>query len=239
MSANSPRLICMKMVVAVSLFGNLSKYSEGALRLQSSISRNLESWTLVIFHSRSVASSVLSLLESNGAELRLVPEEDSLAGMAWRFSAVREEGVSKIIFRDCDSIISKREANMVQKWVQSGYGFHLIRDHPFHLAKIMGGLWGVDRRWFSEISKRLDGWEFSDDYGTDQEFLASEIYPLTKGDRMISATFHAHEGDAYPPFPHSLGWRFGTYCGESVTSGLVTRVFARLARLVGRSTCRC
>ena len=48
------------------------------------------------------------------------------------------------VFRDLDSIISKRETEAVSQWLNSKHAFHVMRDHPNHGAvPMMAGMWGV------------------------------------------------------------------------------------------------
>ena len=48
------------------------------------------------------------------------------------------------VFRDLDSIISKRETEAVFQWLNSKHAFHVMRDHPNHGAvPMMAGMWGA------------------------------------------------------------------------------------------------
>lgn len=39
----------------------------------------------------------------------------------------------------------ERDAEAVKEWLSGNKSFHLLRDHPWHTALILGGLWGA--RW--------------------------------------------------------------------------------------------
>lgn len=74
-----------------------------------------------------------------------------IPGMFWRFLAINDEVNSDItennsdlfIVRDCDSRISLREEKIVNEWIKSPKLMHIIRDHPHHHYKILGGMWGL------------------------------------------------------------------------------------------------
>lgn len=63
--------------------------------------------------------------------------------MNWRFLPTIDVQVSQFMSRDLDSLINKREVAAVQEWLRTRKSFHIMRDHPLHLAEIMGGLWGM------------------------------------------------------------------------------------------------
>jgi hypothetical protein len=64
-----------------------------------------------------------------------------------------------------------------------------MRDHPFHNALILGGMWGAS----SKIKNFSIQWEeekqFNSDHGQDQEFLAHYLYPLFRNDKIIHDSF--------------------------------------------------
>ena len=52
--------------------------------------------------------------------------------------------VDHAVFRDLDSLISKRETTAVTQWLESKHIFHVMRDHPNHgTTPMMAGMWGV------------------------------------------------------------------------------------------------
>lgn len=64
--------------------------------------------------------------------------------MNWRFLPTVDVQVSQFMSRDLDSLIGKREVAAVKEWLQTRKTLHIMRDHPLHLAEIMGGLWGMN-----------------------------------------------------------------------------------------------
>ena len=52
--------------------------------------------------------------------------------------------VDVAVFRDLDSMISKREISAITQWLNSKHTFHVMRDHPNHgTTPMMAGMWGV------------------------------------------------------------------------------------------------
>ena len=56
---------------------------------------------------------------------------------------VLHQDVDVLLVRDLDSHISMREVSAVKEFLNSTKDFHIMRDHPFHIQPIMGGLWGI------------------------------------------------------------------------------------------------
>jgi hypothetical protein len=229
----------LKNIVSVSLFGSKRKYVNGAHKLRRSIQKNLPGWIMLIYHSPTVPEKDLAQLRRFGVELVKVEELDTLEASAWRFRAVDQKGVSRIIFRDSDSTITRREAAAVHEWVISGRGFHILRDHPFHASKIMAGMWGVSDSYFPQVNQLLSNWKFLNKYGSDQDFLAESVYPLAVSDLLVHATFHRHERASLSETSNFRLNRFASFSGESITSNLIHRSYARIKRLFGNVVCGC
>ena len=51
--------------------------------------------------------------------------------------------VSEWHCRDLDSRISPRELSAVEDWQISGRTYHIMRDHPYHVATIVGCCFGM------------------------------------------------------------------------------------------------
>ena len=62
--------------------------------------------------------------------------------MFWRFLAFDDQNVDFVMVRDVDSPFTVRERLAVEEWLASGFPFHVIRDHRYHMEPMMGGLWG-------------------------------------------------------------------------------------------------
>jgi hypothetical protein len=226
-------------VISVSLFGSQKKYLIGSIKLADSVARRLHTWHLVFYVGQSVPLKHERILASKGATIIRVGEPENLSASAWRFRAASLGEPGWVLFRDADSIVSRREASAIGQWVNSGLTGHLIRDHPFHSSPIMAGLWGlrpVSTKWFHYA---LENYSFSDHYGSDQEFLAEHVYPRIVQQSLIHTSFHHHETQGQRGLFEIGNSRWGTFCGESVTSNIVVRTYARLHRLFSPRICKC
>jgi len=234
-----PIITSGRKVVSVAIFGDKPKYVNGASSLVRSVKQYMPGWSIVCFTGASVPDSAISELVNLGASTISVTEAEDLSAMSWRFRMDQLENPDWVIFRDSDSVISPREADAVQTWVESGLDAHIIRDHPFHASPIMGGLWGLSGKKKEWFVSELRSYEFTPEYGSDQEFLASRIYPKILDSAMIHASFHRHEKSTHIRNFKIGSDRFGSFCGESVTSPIMVRIFARIKRLISGRTCNC
>ncbi len=101
--------------------------------------------------------------------------------MLWRMKPCFETDVSHVICRDADALLTYREAQRVQQWLEGGKGVHSILDNPAH-SGLMGGMVGFDsaklkaatswNNWNSMIA----GWDLSQ-RGSDQHLLNQRVLP--------------------------------------------------------------
>lgn len=92
------------------------------------------------------------------------------------------EGVTHVICRDLDSITTYREAQSVQRWINSGREAHGMNDAPAHGGMhLMGGMCGFKPKRIIERYKTfeelIEGFDLTK-HGSDQDLLMQRIYPL-------------------------------------------------------------
>jgi hypothetical protein len=113
--------------------------------------------------------------------------------MLWRMQPLSlrfPEDMTHLICRDADAILTYREAQAVQEWVDSGLGFHSVADDPAHTLPLMGGMCGFRTDIFKATFPEYDSFEKLTagvnlkDHGSDQNLLMSRIYPKAKGNMM-------------------------------------------------------
>lgn len=133
-----------KKVIAFSLFGNDAKYLEPAIMNAQIRADIYPDWICRFYIDDSVPAAAIERLVSYGAEIVLVTGEAAQwVGTVWRFLALDDADVGRVIFRDADSVITPREALIVHEWEKSGKLFHTIRDSGSHTELILAGLWGA------------------------------------------------------------------------------------------------
>lgn len=95
--------------------------------------------TRVITVGDEVNPIVVSALTERGAEVLPIPAgHPANFGMLWRFTVADDARVHRFVVRDVDSRLNYRERFAVEEWVQSGKAVHVMRDHPYHSAPVMG-----------------------------------------------------------------------------------------------------
>ena len=168
----------MKKILSFSLYGNLSRYTVGAIKnalLAPSIYPGWECW---FYCASDVPEDIVKKLLQAGARTITCGLSSGSEGMFWRFFPFAEPNVSHVLVRDTDSRISTREASAVNVWLESGAAGHIIRDHPAHSQRIMGGLWGARADVLRPMKVWMDDFEITTHYNCDQKFLAQQVYPV-------------------------------------------------------------
>lgn len=131
-------------IIAFSLFGNRSRYCETAILNALAQPSVYPDWSCLFYVDESVPIDVVERLRAAGAVVVLIdPAMKRWPGTMWRFVAADIPGVHRILFRDADSLISKRERPLVEAWIESRRKFHHIRDWHTHTELVHAGLWGM------------------------------------------------------------------------------------------------
>jgi len=216
----------MTKICSLSLWGHKYEYWNGAL-LNARIHRELDSgYDVYIF----VDKCSFSQASADQRLIQIIREMESLAtlivldripsymGMFWRMLPFLWHGVERVIVRDADSILTKRELMAVRFWEDSGLPFHIMRDHPAHTSFVMGGMFGgivnaqmrniflplktllnVDR-----VSQLSGAWQI------DQIFLKRYVFPVVRKSSLVHDPFYERA-----PFP--LPRNESEYVGDAVT----------------------
>ena len=164
----------MKRIVSLSVFGENPRYLEGAKRQFELAKYWYPGWEFRLYIDDA------SRIDLPGANVIEMKEGDGTYG---RLFPLFEEAV--VIVRDADSRITAREAMAVFEWMESGMKFHLIHDHVLHHRPVMAGAFGVVGPLPASLALsmgRIMSRPFK--YGNEEDWLASELYPLIGGDVM-------------------------------------------------------
>lgn len=131
--------------------GNM--YCQGALKNMELANEIYPGWKFRFYIDNTVPDDIINKLKNKGAEIINMQQEyipntpnKRYPGMFWRFLPMNDPLVDIFIVRDVDSRINSREALAVEEWIKSGKRLHVMRDHPHHYYKILGGMWGYDCR---------------------------------------------------------------------------------------------
>ena len=128
---------------------------------------------------RNIPVDTMTQLRLHGATLWLetygIPD-----GKFWRFLVHDLPHLQRYIVRDVDSRLSRRETEGVQEWIDKDTRLHVMRDHPWHYAPMLGGMWGLKKepKDFNMTHKILT-WIANNPTGGNQKFLAEEVWNST------------------------------------------------------------
>tara|TARA_A100001515_G_C4586296_1_gene214601 strand:- start:362 stop:1171 length:810 start_codon:yes stop_codon:yes gene_type:complete len=140
----------MKKIIAYSLWGNDPMYNIGAIKNAKLALEFYPDWISRFYVGLSVSrDTVVQLTQIPNTEVVVVKESNDWTGMFWRFFGIDDSDV--ILFRDADSRLSQREVSANNEFLASDKVLHIMRDHPYHTERIMGGMWGVKSKPFIEI----------------------------------------------------------------------------------------
>jgi hypothetical protein len=196
-------------IVAFVLFGNQEIYNCGAVANARLVNKIYPGWVSMFFVGPSVQESTKEALRQLGAQVHEISGPETMSATIWRFRAALIPGVERIVFRDCDSRLTQRERECVAQWELSETSLHIIRDHPWHTASILAGMWGVFGeqaiRVVADVADEIN--QISAPYGVDQEILALKVYPKLVSDSMTHDAFYNFEKNTIRP-PQRIGLEF-------------------------------
>lgn len=176
-----------KKVISYSLYGNDDLYLKGALRNIELANKFYPTWKLRFYITKDLKNWIKNELSDTGAEVITMNGTGiDHRFMTWRFLPAADPNVSVMLSRDCDSVFTLREVSAVEEWLNSDKDFHIIRDHPQHFTRILGGMWGVRNGLLLNMKEMLRSYKSHHLHkGFDQFFLTDMIYPLIKSNALI------------------------------------------------------
>ena len=176
----------MKKIISFSLWGQkeaMDGYSyQTPLMYSNGLIRNLEiqknqniykDWTIRVYLNNTVPLEIQNKIKELGAEL-IDMTGTKIPGMFWRFLPFNDSSIDVFVVRDTDSRINKRGESAVNEWLASDKLLHVMRDHPQHHYKILGGMWG-----YKNYMDRIDILKPMDN------FLKKRNYNFKRMDDMI------------------------------------------------------
>ena len=193
----------MKKLITFSLWGDNPFYLEGACRNAELAKEIYPDWIcrFYIAGKNTPENVIKRLSEYDNVEVVVKDEEGTSNSMMWRFEAADDPEVEMFVSRDTDSRLSIREKEAVDEWIDSGREFHVMRDHPYHVAAMMGGMWGMRTGSFKGMKSKIQDFisrgYHEDKKGADQAFLWGLIWPVAQTDVYTHDPFFTENA----PFP--------------------------------------
>lgn len=187
----------MKKVISFSLWGDNPTYNIGAIRnaeLSKVFYPDFECWFYI--HEETVPFETIETLSKLNNTKIILKNGDLLTckPMMWRFEAIDEPDVEIMMSRDTDTRILLREKLSVDEWLNSNKLFHIMRDHPHHEFKILGGMFGTKKiKNIPNWKDIMNNYTQIGDRNYDQNFLNEFIYNNVKDISLIHASFNKYE----------------------------------------------
>jgi hypothetical protein len=115
--------------------------------------------------------------------------------------------------RDCDSLVTEREAAAVDEWLSSGKSFHVMRDWWTHTDTMLSGMWGGIAGVLPPMSELVESYRSAHvmTANWDQWFLRDRVWGLIRNDCLVHDRFYQATGGRPFPIPDPSG---GRHIGE-------------------------
>lgn len=204
-------------VFSFCLYGGYNpRYYPGMIQNIQLIHKYFPGWFVIVYIGSDVTSKMIGILQSAPQVIVRFTGITGIVNMIHRFFPIDEPDVEIMFVRDADSRIHSRDRWAIQRFLDSPYLAHTIRDHIDHKCRLMGGLWGMRKVTGVNIHEEYALYEANPEWrgmAWDQDFLSSRIYPLVAPNLLA----HTSLGPSFPPekietFPNP--WRDELYCGK-------------------------
>jgi hypothetical protein len=190
-------------IIAFSLFGREAKYCETAVLNVQDQPGIYPHWVCRFYVDDSVPANVIDRIRAGGGQVVLVEGPAAQwPGPMWRLLALNDPLAHRILFRDADSLISRREAHAVDQWLTSGKRFHMMRDWGSHGELMLAGLWGVVAGSLPPLDELMALFlrvPIHDRHFVDQYFLRQYVWPYARTSLMQHDSVFGFMGGV--PFP--------------------------------------
>lgn len=197
MAVHEPSGRTGRRVISFSLWGPAPFYAYGAM-INLVLARTVyPGWTCRFYVDAAVPRACVTFLKDNGADVRNIEDEYPGVGLFQRFLVMNDESVERFLVRDCDARLSPAEADLEAQWIDSGYPFHVVRDHVLHNELMIGCLWagrtdcGID---IVELMRRYFVRGPTAKYGHDQRMLGLMLWPLIRGRSLVHDKYYRLPG---------------------------------------------
>jgi len=201
--------------VAFSLYGASSRYCEPAILNAFTVPRVYPGWHARFYVDDSVPAQVIERLRKAGAQsIAVPPEHRALPGTMWRFLALDDATLDRVLLRDADSLVGEREARAVAEWLASSRWFHALRDHGSHTELLLAGLWGAARAALPPLAAQMHAFIASPHVRAfaDQHFLRRHAWPRVRSSLLQhDSVFGWRDARPFPGEAPAPGAHVGAY----------------------------
>lgn len=192
----------MEKVISYSLWGEEYKYCAGAIKNAKDAKVFYPDWICYFYITNNVPYwCVNELSECDNVKVIVCNDPPNWKFATKRFKAIDEENVKRVIFRDTDSRLSKREVDAVNEWISEDTALHIMKDHPYHggfpiLAGMFGLYKGHGMPCISEWLEEFEETEIDPNYYHYDQMFLKYVFNCLKGSCTIHDEFFENK-----PFP--------------------------------------
>jgi hypothetical protein len=193
----------MKNIISFSLYGEKQLYWKGALKNIQQAKILYPDYVCRFYIDKLAPQTLKDTIVGDNVEVFFMKNNGGIDGMFWRFLGSCDEEVDIFLCRDADSVVNIREKAAVAEWLESDKDFHIMRDHPKHKCKIMGGMWGCRNQIMKKIGfiNLVNNWQTRKKYNDDQKFLSNIIYPKIADSAFEHSEYDLSFDNAIYKFP--------------------------------------
>jgi hypothetical protein len=208
-------------IISFSLFGGNSKYCETAVLNCEEQPEIYPNWRCRFHVDDTVPADILQRIRQAGGDVTFVsPAMLDWPAPMWRFAALDDPHVRRVIFRDADSVISSREAGAVAEWIAEGQAFHAMRDSGSHTELLLAGLWGAKAGALPSMHALISDFlraSVANAHFADQLFLRNYVWPYARRDILQhDSLFGFGKARPFPEGPHRDDFHTGYAEGSPV-----------------------
>jgi hypothetical protein len=173
------------------------------------IREHFPTWKTFVYIGNDVPIHIIERIQQFENTVIKYTNDTGANNMIHRFYAIDEPDVQRMVVRDADSRVHERDRWAIRRWIESGKGSHIIRDHRYHTTYIMGGVFGIQKGTLRfPVSRLFEHYRHRhrNQHGYDQFFLKDVIYPLIKENAIIFGEIrYPGENPEVIPFPIQNG----------------------------------
>ena len=197
-------------IIAFTLWGSNPRYLRGALHNAELALKVYPGWTCRFWIDASVPMDLVDALRSCGAEIvQCEATEPAHRRLCRRFLVSDDDRAGYFLVRDCDSLVSEREADAVNEWLSSGRSFHVMRDWWTHTDTMLAGMWGGIARALPSMSRLVESYSSAHvvTANWDQWLLRDQVWGLIRNNCLVHDRFYRATGGRAFPGPDPDGSR--------------------------------
>ena len=179
----------MTKMITYCLWGEDPKYINGLKRNIATIKEKLSDYEIM------VAVNLYSDFKNEDVTVYRAPQDyyDHYL-MYCRLFPASWDWIDVVYSKDLDSPILNREIEAMKEFEKSDKSFLIMRDHPLHTCRIVGGMLGIKKNTVSNMCRLIHESKerYKNEWYCDQHFLEDIIYPLVRDRALIYDSFRLY-----------------------------------------------